>query len=121
MTKIEKEIDLTPGTKKIIIIAEDSSGNIEQMEKEIVATTSEPKMQLIRNGREFIIEASDEDGIKEIKLNLNGKQYVNPVDNQKYIKIGPAMLQEGNNTILVEVTNVNGYTKKAKTEIRYPQ
>ncbi len=31
------------------------------------------------------------------------------------------MLQEGNNTILVEVTNVNGYTKKAKTEIRYPQ
>ena len=120
-TKIEKQIDLTPGTKKITIIAEDSSGNIEQMEKEIVATTSEPKMQLIRNGREFIIEASDEDGIKEIKLNLNGKQYVNPVDNQKYIKIGPAMLQEGNNTILVEVTNVNGYTKKAKTEIRYPQ
>lgn len=118
-TKIEEEIDLTPGTKKITIIAEDASGNMEQTEKEIVATTSEPKMQLIQNGREFIIEASDEDGIKEIKLNLNGKQYVNPVNNEKYIKIGPALLQDGNNTILVEVTNVNGYTKKAATEIQY--
>ncbi len=118
-TKIEKEIDLTPGTKKITIIAEDASGNIEQTEKEIVATTSEPKMQLIQNGREFIIEASDEDGIKEIRLNLNGKQYVNPANNEKYIKIGPALLQDGNNTILVEVTNVNGYTKKAATEIQY--
>jgi len=120
-TRIEKEIDLVPGTRKIIIIAEDSSGNREQIEKEIVATNSKPKMQLIRNGKEFIIEASDEDGITEIRLNLNGKQYVNPVNNQKYIKIGPAILQEGNNTILVEVTNVNGYTEKAATEIKYPQ
>lgn len=120
-TKIEKQIDLTPGTKKITIIAEDASGNKEQIEKEIIATTSKPKMQLIRNGREFIIEATDEDGITEIKLNLNGKQYVNPVNKEKYIKIGPALLQEGNNTILVEVTNVNGYTEKAATEIKYPQ
>lgn len=120
-TKIEKQIDLTPGTKKITIIAEDMSGNREQIEKEIVATTSKPKMQLIKNGREFIIEASDEDGITEIKLNLNGKQYVNPVNNQKYIKIGPALLQDGENTILVEVTNVNGYTEKAATTIKYPQ
>lgn len=120
-TKIEKEINLIPGTKKIIIIAVDSSGNREQIEKEIVATNSKPKMQLIRNGREFIIEATDEDGITEIKLNLNGKQYVNPVDNQKYIKIGPALLQDGDNTILVEVTNINGYTEKAATTIKYPQ
>lgn len=120
-TKIEKEVDLTPGTKKITIIAEDSSGNIEQTEKEIVATTSEPKMQLLRDGnsREIFIEASDEDGIQEIKLNLNGKQYINPGNHEKYIKIGPALLQEGNNTILVEVTNINGYTKKAATEIQY--
>ncbi len=118
-TKIEKEINLTPGTKKIIIIAEDASGNIEQIEKEIVATTSKPKMQLLKDGQKIMIEASDEDGIKEIKLNLNGKQYVNSVNNLKYIKIGPALLQQGNNTILIEVTNVNGYTEKAATEILY--
>ncbi len=118
-TQIKQEIKLTPGTKKITIIAEDTNGNIEKIEKEIVATTSEPKMQLIQTGKEIVIEASDEDGIKEIKLNLNGKQYVNPVNNLKYIKIGPAILQEGNNTILVEVTNINGYTKKAATELQY--
>lgn len=119
-TKIEKEINLTPGTKKILIIAEDASGNREQVEKEIVATTSKPKMRLLQDGQKIMIEASDEDGIKEIKLNLNGKQYVNPVNNLKYIKIGPALLQEGKNTIYVEVTNINGYTEKAATEIQYP-
>lgn len=118
-TQIKQEVKLTPGTKKITIIAEDTNGNIEKIEKEIVATTSEPKMQLIQNGKEIIIEASDEDGITEIKLNLNGKQYVNKINKLKYIKIGPALLQEGNNTILVEVTNVNGYTKKAATELQY--
>lgn len=118
--QIKQEIKLTPGTKKITIIAEDTNGNIEKIEKEIVATTSKPKMQLIQNGKEIVIEASDEDGIKEIRLNLNGKQYANPVNNQKYIKIGPAILQEGNNTILVEVTNVNGYTEKGATELKYP-
>lgn len=118
-TQIKQEVTLTPGTKKITIIAEDTNGNIEKIEKEIVATTSEPKMQLIQNGKEIIIEASDEDGITEIKLNLNGKQYVNKINKLKYIKIGPALLQEGNNTILVEVTNVNGYTKKAATELQY--
>lgn len=118
-TEIKQEIDLTPGTKKINIIAEDANGNVEQIEKEIIATTSEPKMQLIQTGGEFIIEASDEDGIQEIKLNLNGKQYVNKINGEKYIQLGPAILQEGNNTILVEVTNINGYTKKAATEIQY--
>lgn len=118
-TQIKQEVTLTPGTKKITIIAEDTNANIEKIEKEIVATTSEPKMQLIQNGKEIIIEASDEDGLTEIKLNLNGKQYVNKINKLKYIKIGPALLQEGNNTILVEVTNVNGYTKKAATELQY--
>ena len=118
-TKIIEELDLTPGTKKINIIAEDVNGNVEQIEKEIVATTSEPKMQLIQNAEQIIIEASDEDGLAEIKLNLNGKQYANKLNGEKEIKLGPVGLKEGNNTILVEVTNVSGYTKKASTELQY--
>ncbi len=117
--KITEELDLTPGTRKINIIAEDINGNIEKIEKEIVATTSEPTMQLIQNASQIIIEASDEDGLAEIKLNLNGKQYVNKLNGEKNIQLGPVALQEGNNTILVEVTNVSGYTKKASTELQY--
>ena len=117
--KITEELDLTPGTRKINIIAEDINGNIEKIEKEIVATTSEPTMQLIQNASQIIIDASDEDGLAEIKLNLNGKQYVNKLNGEKNIQLGPVALQEGNNTILVEVTNVSGYTKKASTELQY--
>lgn len=118
-TQIKKEIDLTPGTRKITIIAEDMNSNIEKIEKEIIATKSEPKMQVIQDGKQIIIEASDEDGIKDIALNLNGKKYKSQNINQKYVKVGPVELQEGNNTIAVEVTNINGYTKKAATEIKY--
>lgn len=118
-TEITQEIDLTPGTRKINIIAEDTNGNIEQIEKEIVATTSEPTMQLIQRAGEIIIEASDEDGIQEVRLNLNGKQYANQINGEKNIQLGPVQLQEGNNTILVEVTNISGYTKRASTELQY--
>ena len=117
--EIKEEVNLVPGTKKINIIAEDVNGNIEKIEKEIVATTSEPTMQLIQNADQIIIEASDEDGLAEIKLNLNGKQYANKLNGEKNIQLGPVTLQEGNNTILVEVTNVSGYTKKASTELQY--
>lgn len=118
-TQIVKEIELTPGTRKINIIAEDQNGNVEQIEKEIVTTTSEPKMQLRQTGNKIIIEASDEDGVKDITLNLNGKKYAAKDLNLKYVQVGPVELQEGNNTILVEVTNVSGYTKKAATELQY--
>lgn len=118
-TQIVEEIELTPGTRKINIIAEDQNGNVEQIEKEIVTTTSEPKMQLRQTGNKIIIEASDEDGVKDITLNLNGKKYAAKDLNLKYVQVGPVELQEGNNTILVEVTNVSGYTKKAATELQY--
>jgi len=118
-TEIKKEIELTPGTKKIKIKAQDMNGNIESIEKEIVATTSEPKMQVLRTGNKIIIEASDDDGIKDITVNINGKKYATKELNLKYVQVGPVELQEGNNTILVEVTNVSGYTKKASTELRH--
>ncbi len=120
-TEIKKDIELTPGTRKIYIIAEDVNGNVEKVEKEIVATTSEPKMHVLRDGRNIIIEASDVDGVKDITVNINGKKYAAKDLNLKYVKVGPVVLQEGNNTIQVEVTNVNGYTKKAATEIQYQQ
>lgn len=118
-TEIVQEVELTPGTRKINIIAEDINGNVEQIEKEIVTTTSEPQMQVKQNGNKITIEASDEDGIKDITVNLNGKKYAAKDLNLKYVEVGPVELQEGNNTIQVEVTNVSGYTKKAATELQY--
>lgn len=121
-TQIVQEVDLTPGTKKINIIAEDANGNVEKIEKEIVATTSVPKMQVRQNGKEIFLDVSDDDGLKLVTLTLNGKEYksqdLEPLK-KKSLTLGPVELKEGNNTISAEVTNINGYTKKAATELQY--
>lgn len=118
-TEITTEIPLTVGTKKIKIIAKDANGNIEEIEKEIVTSTSKPEVLAIRNKEKIYIEASDKDGVKNIRINLNGEIYEEKDINKKSVKVGPVILREGNNTILVEVTNVNGYTERASTELQY--
>lgn len=118
-TEITTEIPLTVGTKKIKITAKDANGNIEEIEKEIVTSTSKPEVLAMQNKEKFYIKATDKDGVKNILINLNGEIYEAKDINKKSVKVGPVILREGNNTILVEVTNVNGYTERASTEIQY--
>ena len=110
---------MTPGTRTITIKAEDLNGNIEQIEKEIVTSTSKPKMTITQNKNEIIVGATDTDGVKDIVINLNGKRYSARDINLKEVQVGPLTLQEGNNTISIEVTNVSGYTETATTELQY--
>ena len=117
--EIKKEVPLTVGTKKIKIIAEDKNGNIEESEKEIVTSTSKPKMTLRKDKQKISIEAEDKDGIQSILVNLNGKEYKITDVNRKKVTVGYLYLREGNNTISIEVTNISGYTEKATTEIQY--
>ena len=114
------EIDLIPGTKNIKVIAEDNNFNVEEINKKIVATTSKPKMQLLKDGAKIYFEVFDDDGIKDIKINFNGKVLTAENINLKAAKITiPEELKKGKNTIAVEVTNISGYTEKAATEIEY--
>ena len=76
-------------------------------------------MSVIRNKEKIIIKASDKDGVKNIVINLNGEIYEAKDINRKSVKVGPVTLREGNNTISVEVTNVNGYTERATAELQY--
>lgn len=119
-TEIKQEITLTPGTKKITIKAVDQNNNEEQIEKEIVISTSEPEMSILREkDEEIIIQAMDKDGVKDIVVNLNGKKYSARDINQKDVRVGPLQLRKGTNTISVEVTNISGYTKTGTTELEY--
>ena len=113
------QVPLTVGLKKIKIIAVDTNGNIEEIEREITTSTSRPKMTLRRNKQKISIEIEDKDGIKSIKANLNGEEYEITNVNRKKVKVGYLYLREGNNTISVEVTNVNDYTEKATAELQY--
>ena len=118
-TEMIVQVPLTVGLKKIKIIAVDTNGNIEEIEREITTSTSRPKMTLRRNKQKISIEIEDKDGIKSIKANLNGEEYEVTNVNRKKVKVGYLYLREGNNTISVEVTNVNDYTEKATAELQY--
>ena len=118
-TEMIVKVPLTVGLKKIQIIAVDTNGNIEEIQKEITTSTSRPKMTLRRNKQKISIEIEDKDGIKSIKANLNGEEYEITNVNRKKVKVGYLYLREGNNTISVEVTNVNDYTEKATAELQY--
>ena len=76
-------------------------------------------MTLRRNKQKISIEIEDKDGIKSIKANLNGEEYEITNVNRKKVKVGYLYLRQGNNTISVEVTNVNDYTEKATAELQY--
>ena len=117
--KIEQIVELTLGTKNIIVTAVDKNGNVEEIEKEIVTSTSKPEMSVIRNKEKITVKASDKDGVKDIVINLNGEIYKAENINRKSVRVGPVTLREGNNTISVEVTNINGYTERATAEIQY--
>lgn len=116
---IETEVELSPGTKTITVIAEDRNGNVEQLEKEIVTSTSIPQMQILQEGSQFYIQVSDEDGIQDVVINLNGQEFTVGDLNLKEAQLGPLTLREGNNTISIEITNVSGYTQRGATEIQY--
>lgn len=118
-TEITAEVPLVVGSKKIKIIAKDTNGNIEEIEKEIVTSTAKPKITLRRNKQKISIEIEDKDGIASITANLNGEEHKLTDINRKKVKVGYLYLREGNNTISVEITNVNGYTEKATTELQY--
>lgn len=118
-TEMIVQVPLTVGLKKIKIIAVDTNGNIEEIERKITTSTSRPKMTLRRNKQKISIEIEDKDGIKSIKANLNGEEYEITNVNRKKVKVGYLYLREGNNTISVEVTNVNDYTEKATAELQY--
>ena len=117
--EIRKDVALTVGTRKVKIIAEDMNGNVERFEKEVVTSTSKPKMVVKRNNQDITIEVEDKDGIKDIIVNLNGKVYAARDLNRKKVTVGPVKLREGNNTISVQVINTSGYDITKTAELQY--
>ena len=104
--EIRKDVALTVGTRKVKIIAEDMNGNVESFEKEVVTSTSKPKMVVKRNNQDIIV-------------NLNGKVYAARDLNRKKVTVGPVKLREGNNTISVQVINTSGYDITKTAELQY--
>lgn len=112
-------LNLQRGENKVVITAGDVAGNVGTFEKKIIVS-SQPSIDLsIENGK-LIILAKDQDGIKDIEINLNGVVYVAKNINLKEARI-PLDIVEGVNTVKITITNVNSLVATGAKEFNYAQ
>ena len=120
--KIEYIVNEIPrGEHTIYVTAVDSSGNIEEYESPIIVSSDRPNIKNISVDQQtgkIIIEASDEDGIQSIEVNLNGAIYQMNDVNRKEAAFS-LDVQQGKNTISIKITNINGLSAEGATEFDY--
>ena len=113
--------DMPRGEHTLYVTAVDSFGNIAEDEAPIIISSERPTIKNISIDQEnskIIIEASDVDGIKAIEVNLNGSVYSMDDVNRTEATFS-LNIQEGENTISIKLTNVNGITAEGATEFDY--
>ena len=102
-------------------ISKDSFGNIETVETTVKISTDRPVINSIDVDKEtgtLLINASDQDGLQTIEVNLNGAVY-RMDDVNRTEAIFTLNLQEGTNTLYIKLTNVNGISAEGTTEFDY--
>ena len=121
-TKIEYAVtDIERGEHTIYVTAVDSNGNIAKDEAPILVSSDKPtidKIDIDRENGKIIIVASDLDGIESIEVNLNGEE--KKLNNINRTEATFSLnLKEGNNTLSIKLTNVNGLVAEGATEFTY--
>ncbi len=112
--KVEK------GEHKITVSAVDVNGNIATKEKKVIVSAMSQVEANVIDGK-LVITVKDQDGIKDIEINLNGLVYTVNAANQKGVRIPPLDIVDGNNTLRVKVTNVNSMETVETKEFNYGQ
>lgn len=69
----EQTIEIPKGLHKLTVIAVDINNNTETKEQKIEGVTK-PKIEITTDGENFIIKASDEQGLKKIEFLINGSR-----------------------------------------------
>ena len=109
------------GEHTLYVTAVDSFGNIETVETTVKISTDRPVINSIDVDKEtgiLLINASDQDGLQSIEVNLNGAVYrMNDVNRTE--ATFTLNLQEGTNTLYIKLTNVNGISAEGTTEFDY--
>lgn len=108
---------LERGENKVVVTAVDTSGNIATEEKRVVVSGKSEIKLAIENGN-LIVMATDEDGIKDIEINLNGQVRSAKDINQKEVRV-PLEITQEKNTVSVIVTNVNSLVTGGTREFNY--
>ena len=121
--EIEELVDIPMGLHVLTVIVVDENNLTETIEQEVNGVTK-PQVEVTTDGSSnFIIKASDEQGIKRIELIINEteKYYLDleknlPLEERKEFEYSYP-LQQGNNRLEVTVYNESGETQTAKVSV----
>ncbi len=118
--KIEFDIDILKGNNDLTIIAVDKSQNTTTETKSFSGVTKpDVKITIAADKKTFNVVCSHENGIKKVKLTLNGQEYdimqtLNLSEDETHNEVTfDAQLTEGNNDISVEAVSVDETTTVA--------
>ena len=122
--KIEFEIDVLKGQNDLYVIAVDKNSNTTHEEASFTGVTKpEVLITIAADKKSAEVVCKHENGIKEITLTINGKDYVvdniNPDDSKEVtIQVTEDYLVEGTNTIKVKAVSVDNTKTEAEEEIK---
>ena len=115
--EVEELVEIPRGLHKLTIIVVDINNKTETKEQDVNAVTK-PKVEVTTDGTDFIIKASDEDGIKKIEFVINEeeKKYIlnleeklSPEERKEFEYKYP--LRDGENKLKVTVYNNSDITE----------
>ncbi len=112
---IDQTIEIPKGLHKLTVIAVDVNNTTETKTQEINGVTK-PKIDVTTDGSDnFIIHATDEQGLKKIEfiINEDEKYMLNIEDNRKELEY-PYPLHDGENRLEIRVYNINDVSETAK-------
>ena len=118
---VEERIETLEGSNILTVIVVDINNTVETKEQEVIGTTK-PKVEIGTDGaNNFIIIASDEQGLKRIEFLINegdedeDKNFMN-LDGQKEIEY-PYPFKEGENRLEVRVYNQNDVVEIKRVKV----
>ncbi len=112
---IDQTIEIPRGLHKLTVIAVDINNTTETKSQEINGVTK-PKVEVTTDGSDnFIIHATDEQGLKKIEfvINEDEKYLLNIEDNRKELEYAYP-LHEGENRLEIRVYNINDVIEVTK-------
>ncbi len=118
--QIEDKIDILKGENTLTIVAVDKAGN-ETVKEQAFKGVKKPKIELLREGNELIVNVTDEEGIQKIEYTLNGQFYTTDPENtgaalnMKEVQFRQS-LSAGENKITITAYNINGLQEEVSGE-----
>ena len=118
--QIEDKIEILKGENTLTIIAVDKAGN-ETVKEQVFKGVKKPKIELLREGNELIVNVTDEEGVQKIEYTLNGQFYTTDPENtgaslnMKEVQFRQ-LLSAGENKITIKAYNVNGLQEEVSGE-----